>query len=137
MDLLLSLIPLIVMFTILSTMLASCFKLSAYVLRRRVVSWKQCFTFAFILVLIGIVGNVVINLGGITMPPVIGTILAFAVKIGLGTWFFSHRATYANGQQLGLRGGAEVTVLSLVFMAAIGAALGFIVLTIANYLKTI
>jgi hypothetical protein len=133
MSLLLSLIPLIVMLTIVPFIFASCCKLSAYLLRRRIVSWKQCFIFAFILVLISIVVNVIINLGGITMPPAMGIILAFAVQIGLGAWFFSHRATYANGQQLGWRGGAEMTTLSLIFIAAIG----LILLIMVNYLKTI
>lgn len=131
MNLLLSLIPLIMMITIVPTIFASCCKLSAYLLRRRVVSWKQCFIFAFILVLISIVVNVIINLGGIVIPAALVIILALAVQVGLGSWFFSCRTTYANGQQLGWRGGAELTALSLVFIAAIG----FLLMTAANYLR--
>ena len=133
MNVLLSLIPLLLMFTIIPTMFASCYKLSAYLLRRRVVSWKYCFTFAGILVLMSIVVNAMINVGGMRLPPVIGLIVAFVVQIGLGAWFFSHRATYADGQELGWRGGAELAALAFIFIAAIGLLL----LTGTNYLRTL
>jgi len=133
MNLLLSLVPLILMFTLVPTMFASCYKLSAYLLRRRVVSWKQCFTFALLLVFMSIIVNVLINVGGMRLSPVIGIFVAFILQIGLGAWFFSHRSTYADGQQLGWRGGAELAALSFIFIAAIG----FVLFTGTNYLRTL
>lgn len=127
--------------TIAPTIVASCCKLSAHLLQRRIVSWKQCFIFAFILVALSIPVNggmlalmgILVNIVGIVLPAVVGMMLAVTIFIGFGSWFFSCRATYANGQPLGWRGGAELTALSGVCSATIG----WLLMTAATYFRTL
>jgi hypothetical protein len=128
-----SLISLIFMFTLVPTIFASCCKLSAYLLRRRVVGWKQCFIFACIFVLFNIIVNAIMTIGGFAFPPLVWIILAFIAETGIGSWYFSSRATYANGKHLSWRGGAELTALSLIFIATIGIVL----LTGEDYFQTL
>jgi hypothetical protein len=123
MKLILSFIPLIVMITIVPSILASCLKLSARLLRRRVVSWKDSFIFAFMMMIVSALVRAILLFGSLAMPFVLGIILAFVVQVTFGAWFFSHRATYADGQKLGWRGGAELTAFAFVFIIAIGSIL--------------
>ncbi len=137
MNSLLSLIPLIIMFTFVPTVVASCCKFSAFVLRRRIVAWRYCFIFGFILVLLGMVVNVVTTVGGTASPPIQVLTLALIGQCTIGAWFFSRHATYANGQQLGWRGGAELAVVSLVFLGVMGFIIRIGLQYLQAYLQTL
>lgn len=128
----LALVPLIVMFTIVPTIFALSCKFSAFMLRRRVVYWKHCFTVAYILLLMSIAINAIINLSGLIIHPSIIIVIALIVQLGVGSWFLSQRASYSNGQKVGFRGGTEIIFLTL----AIVAGIALFLMTLGNYLRT-
>ena len=129
MHLILSFIPLFILFLAF----ASCCKLSAYILRGRVVSWKNCFIFALLVVIVTVFITGITNFLSISLPLSARIVFTIVIHATLGAWFFRDRSQYADGEKLSWRGGAELAVLSLVFIGVIG-----IVLTVGvKYLQTV
>lgn len=120
MDSLISLIPSLIMLIIIPSFWMLCFKLSARLLRRRVITWKHSYILGFILTLISMVGNMLLSIVGIPLPLPLAFVFAFVLQVVIGAWFLSRRATYADGRELGWRGGAELTALSVFILTSVG-----------------
>ena len=112
MSALISLLPIL-----LSIFLIACFvKLAALVLRRTVVSWRNTFLFALILLVLTM-AKVVSSLAfSASLPPVAALALGVLVTLTVGSWFFSSRATNPAGTEIGWLGGFKLTGLSFVLM---------------------
>ena len=120
MNSLMSLIPSLIMLIIIPFFWMLCFKLSARLLRRRVITWKHSYIIGFILTLMSMIGNTLLYIGGVPLPLPLAIVLAFVLQVVIGAWFLSRRATYADGRELGWRGGAELTALAVFILTSVG-----------------
>jgi hypothetical protein len=98
-------------------------KLSARLLRRSKVSWKNSFLFALVLILLAFAGRAGSLALGQSLPLLPGLIFGLTAQVILGGWFFSTRGTDAAGQPLGWRGGIQLSVLAFLLMAVTGFVL--------------
>jgi hypothetical protein len=116
----LAIVPLLMMVIFVPTIYAAYVKLSARLLRYQRVSLKHGFAFGFAMTILSIIGRATTFSFGYTLPIAIGVILAFAVNLLIGGWFFSKRAAYSNGRALGWRGGMQLAGLTFVFFGLTG-----------------
>lgn len=100
--------------------LIACFvKLAARLFRRTTVSWRHCFVFGLILLVIAIAQAIFgLSLAAI-LPPPLAIILGVAATLVVGGFFFSNRATTSAGVPIGLRGGTLLTALTIGMVLAV------------------
>ncbi|CDG85380.1 hypothetical protein [Janthinobacterium agaricidamnosum] len=96
-----------------SLLLGPCLiKLAARILRRIAVSWQDCFLFSLLLTALYMIPS----MAGMSWPKglphsVTGTI-TFALILFLSTWYFSTRASTAQGVLLGWRGALRLSLVA-------------------------
>lgn len=117
---LLQFVPLLFMVAVAPLLVASYSKLSAFILGRRVVSWKNCVLFGYLVLLISILMRVLYRLSSVDIPLLASLLVGLMGWTVAGTWFFRARATRGNGVPLGLRGAGEIAAMSWVFVALTG-----------------
>lgn len=109
------LLPLVLAFALV----ASFTKLAARILRGTLISWKSALLFSLILFVL----TTVKFLSGLSfstvLPPVMAILVGIAITLSVGSWFFSSRATTAEGSKVGWLGGLKLTSLSLCLMLLI------------------
>lgn len=101
------LLILVVWIAIILCFYASYTKLAAYFLKRARVSWKQSFKFAVVLLVAAVLGRMISNLVGLSLPIFLSVLIGLSLNLFLGGWFFSKRGTTAAGELLGWRGGGS------------------------------
>lgn len=119
------LLPLLFAVLIVATA-AALVKLAAVLLRRTRVTWMHALAFGGILLVLTLVGRLAEPLWIPSVPQPIPALVGIALNLAIGTWFFSTRATTAEGQVIGRRGALKLTALMLVLMLAIGVLGGFV-----------
>jgi hypothetical protein len=114
-----SLVPLLFTFLVVA-----CFvKLAARLLRRIRVGWQHSLLFGLMLGALALAKSAFGLSFADFMPPALALVLGLTVSLGIGTWYFSTRATTAEGDQLGWRGSLRLTGLALGLMLAVSFSL--------------
>lgn len=109
----------LLMLLIIAALLACFVQLSARLLRRMRVSWKQTLAFIGLLFVVAVLGRLAEPLWGSSVPALLPAIVGLAINLVIGTWFFSTRATTADGQAVGRLGAFKLTALALGMMVGL------------------
>jgi hypothetical protein len=120
MKVLLMLVPLMLFVGVAPIFIASCGKLAAFILGRRVVPWKTCILFGYLTLLLSIVMRVLSRVLPFDIPLFVALIIGFLVWFVAGSLFFSTRAAHVDGAPLGVRRAGEIAALSWLFVASTG-----------------
>jgi hypothetical protein len=127
------LIPLLLLTAIALSFYAGLVKISAHILHFKV-TWKSCFLFAFMMLVVILVSRRVSPPADHTLPVVIGQMLAMAIGFaGLGSWFFRKRITDADGRISGWPGSIRLSALALSFIFGFGLAVVIAVYAFSSY----
>lgn len=122
MNLILSLIPLLVLLTIVPAIYSAFIQLSARLLRYQGITWKQGFVFGIIVLISSILINISANLIEYSLSITITYIIGVLVNLLLGGWFFSKREGIdAEGGPLGWAGAMKLTGLAFIMFSITGA----------------
>jgi hypothetical protein len=91
-------------------------KIAAFVLRRTTVSWSHTFIFSLMIFFL----TVASHFSGLSLesffPPAIAFLIGFGINLFIGAWFFSGRATHADGDKVGWLGGLKLVGASYALM---------------------
>ena len=124
-----SLLPLLllgIVYASTGVLYAAYIKLSARMLNGAQVSWKHCFLFVLIVLLLTLAERVAAADSGISMPSAVALALGAVLNLGFGGWFFQGRATDARGYPLGVLGGLQLTAIALLLLILSGFASQFL-----------
>jgi uncharacterized membrane protein len=107
-------------------LLACAVKFAGRLFKRVSISWKHAVLYAVALILVNAVIRYTISATGISHSLLLTALVALLVQLALGGWFFAKRATTAEGEPIGPRGGAKIS--AIVFgMSAAAAGLFWLV----------
>lgn len=95
---------------------ASFVKLAAFVLRRTTVTWRHTFIFSLMIFFLAAAGYFSGLSLGRFFPPVMAFLIGLGVNLFVGAWFFSGRATRADGNKVGWLGGVKLVGVSYALM---------------------
>jgi len=121
MQLVLSFVPLLFLLVLVPIIYAAFVKLSARILRFQGVSFKAGFVFGFAMTVFSLIIRGITFFLGYSPPIVFAVVLAFAVNLFPGGWFFSRRGFTHDSQPLGWRGGIQLAGLTFVLLGVIAA----------------
>ncbi len=115
-------LSLVIPVLIVATSYAACVRLAGWLLGRARVSWQHGYAYfglvAGISLLVRLLGR---SWPALPVPLALG--LGLAAQILVGTWFFSTRATTAEGVPLGWRRALQLAALSSAFLLLVLALL--------------
>lgn len=98
---------------------AMCIRVSARFLLGSTVRWRWAFTFAGTITGIIVVRQVSAAMIGASAPRVLEVLFELLMNLGIGSWYFSTRASTLDGQLLGWRGGMLLALTAFVFLLLI------------------
>jgi len=107
---LLGLIPIVLL-----VVAPSCLLKLAAVLTRTKVKWAHCFIFGTVVALLTIARRGIELATGRPLPLVLSALVAIALLVSFGSWYFSSRSERKDGQPAG-RGGAVKLMLVYVIL---------------------
>ena len=117
----LSFVPLLFLVVLVPIIYAAFVRLSARILRFQGVSFKAGFGFGFAMTVFSLLVRAITFFLGYSLPIVFAVVLALAVNLIAGGWFFSRRGFTHDSQPLGWRGGMQLAGLTFVLLGIIGA----------------
>ncbi len=97
---------------------AGLIKLSARLLRRSIVSWKNCFLFSLIFVGISMIFRIILISANVAIPVSVAVMNGFITQLAIGAWFFRNRGTDSTGNALGWRGAMKLMGISYGILAS-------------------
>ncbi len=118
---LLSLIPLLVLVTIIPSIYGAYVRLSARLLGYMGVTWRQGFLFGFLVVVCSLLGRLIAFLVGYGMPIVSALLLGLFANLLIGGWLFSKRGVSTEGGPLGWGRAMKLTGVACAMLILTGA----------------
>lgn len=119
MQILISLIPLLVMFALI----AAYTKLAARIFSRTSLSWRNSFLFALLIGGLSIAGRGASIVFDYSLPLALGLFVGLSINLLLGGWFLGTHATDTQGQSLGWGRGMVLSGIMFGLLSATGVAL--------------
>lgn len=113
-----SLVPLLVLITLIPAVYAAYIKASARLLRYQGITWKQSFAFGLIIIICGLSLRAATFFTGYSIQSNLSFLLGLPIHILLGGWFFSKRGSKPSKESLGW-GGAILLTSIAVFLISI------------------
>jgi hypothetical protein len=119
----LSLVPVVVMFTLIPALYGAYIKLSMRLLRYSGITWKQGFVFGLIIVLCSALMRAAMFGIGVSLPLVPAILIGLVLNWLIGSWYFSSRADIADGGTLGWDKALKLTGLAVLMLGLTGGLL--------------
>ena len=105
------LLPLLLFAAIAVLAWASLMKFAAFLYKRTVITWPQCFAFAGLLYVIAMINRIL----EVSVPSwgdaSITVVLTFALVAVISVWYFAPRARTSSGDILGFKGAVALTAI--------------------------
>ena len=95
-------------------------KLAARLYRHTQLRWSHALVFALMLCTLLGAGAIASHLVASQMLPFIGMVLGIIIQLSLGGWYFGGRAQTANGEPLGFKRAALLSLITFGLILAIG-----------------
>ncbi|NGZ84488.1 hypothetical protein [Duganella aceris] len=101
-------------------------KLSAFLYRRALLSWRDACIFSLILLMILGGGTLLNRLSGNAVPLLVSIAAGLVIQAGVGAWYLAPRARTATGDALGTKGAAMLALIAYVLIASLGLLVGLL-----------
>jgi hypothetical protein len=92
--------------------------MSARLIGRSTLSWKNCLTLSCIFGVFAIVGRASLYASEHALPAGVGLVLGLSIQLSVGTWFLQNRALSTAGLPVGLIIAAQISALALFLLLA-------------------
>ena len=120
---LLSVIPLLIILTIVPAIYGGFIRLSAKFLSYEKITWKLGFIFGLIMSILSIIWRVIFQFIGHPIPLLLSLALGLVLNLLIGGWFFANRGITVNGETIKWSGAVKLTGIAFIMIVSIGLAL--------------
>ena len=116
----LSFIPLLLSIALYTSIV----KLAAFLYKRSRLGWRDACIFSLILLMVLGAGTLFNRLSGNVVPLAVSIAAGMVIQVGIGAWYLTPRVRTQDGEPIGTKGAAMLSLIAYALIASLGLLAG-------------